>query len=645
MIKTILIANRGEIACRIIKTARNMGLTTISVFSDVDTNAEHVHMADQAFCLGASDSTSSYLNIDKILSIAKQHYVDAIHPGYGFLAENAEFARRCLKEKISFIGPSADIIELMGDKARAKNYLSGHNIPMVPGYTGDKQTPSYLQSEADKIGYPVLLKAACGGGGKGMRVVNEQNEFQDALTQAKDEAKKNFGDDRIILEKYLDSPRHIEVQIISDNQGNHVHLFERDCSIQRRHQKVVEEAPAPNISKKARDKLTETAINIAKAVNYTNAGTIEFLFDSNEQCYFMEMNTRLQVEHPVTEMITGIDLVEWQIKIAAGEPLPLAQKAIKQQGHAIEVRLYAEDPDNHFLPSIGKITVCDFPKDDPAIRIDTGVITNNEITAFYDPMIAKIITHGESRSQAIAKMNEALSQCYLHGIKTNIQYLAAIINSDAFEDEQLSTNFLQAHSPTLDAQLSDELIVACAVAWHQLQPTTRDNNVWQQLTNWRLNHTTGLVYDLTLNKQHYHSTLTDECILIGEQKYMIQADLTGNQLEIIHNDQTHHLHVVSADNLLLWHDGQKYEVAEHIWGIDEVSSDASDQQITAPMPGTIVSMHVNQGDKVAKGDKLLVMEAMKMQHTLTAPSDGLIKSILCQSGDFVKESTELMELE
>ncbi len=463
MFQKILIANRGEIACRIIKTAKKLGIQTVAIFSDADRHALFVKSADEAYHIGASESIKSYLNIDKIIDIAKKTHVQAIHPGYGFLSENAQFAIRCEQENIIFIGPDANAITLMGSKSEAKKILSETNVPLIPGYHGDDQIPETLLAEAKKIGFPLLIKAAAGGGGKGMRVVNTEADFLTALASCQREAKSSFANTHVILEKYFDNARHVEVQIIADKKGHCVHLFERDCSIQRRHQKVIEEAPAPNLKNDTRNAIGKAAVEVAKSIHYIGAGTIEFLMDKTENFYFMEMNTRLQVEHPITEMITGIDLVEWQFKVAAGEVLPLQQSEIKQQGHAIEARVYAEDPDNQFMPSTGCITYLKTPKQRKYIRLDTGITQGDVVSPFYDPMLAKLIIWSETRETAIMRMRSALTNYAIAGIKNNINYLTEIISQPSFIQAKLSTKFLDENQIKSQSTIDKHLSLALSV--------------------------------------------------------------------------------------------------------------------------------------------------------------------------------------
>ena len=465
MISTLLIANRGEIACRIIRTARKMGVATVAVYSDADANSAHVAMADKAVRIGAAPARESYLRSDVILAAAKETGADAIHPGYGFLSENAEFADACKKAGVIFVGPPADAIRAMGLKDRAKALMAKAGVAVVPGYLGDDQAPEHLAAEAGKIGYPVLIKAVAGGGGKGMRKVEASGEFSTALESAKREAKSSFGDDRVLVEKYVTRPRHIEMQIFADMHGNCVHLFERDCSLQRRHQKVIEEAPAPGMSAEMRAKMGEAAVKAAKAVGYVGAGTVEFIADASQglksdRFWFMEMNTRLQVEHPVTEAITGLDLVEWQLRVASGEKLPKTQKELRIDGHAMEVRLYSEDPDNGFLPSIGTLERLRLPQN---VRVDSGVREGDSVTPFYDPMIAKVIAHDATRAGAAAKLADALSHAEIAGVRTNNAFLIRALRNKAFVSGDVDTGFIERHLSELvpHAEIGADVAAGC----------------------------------------------------------------------------------------------------------------------------------------------------------------------------------------
>lgn len=462
MLSKILIANRGEIACRIARTAKRMGLSTVSVHSEADTQALHVRQTDESVCIGPAPATESYLNIDRILAAAKQTGAQAVHPGYGFLSENAEFARRCAEQNLIFIGPSASAIQAMGSKSDAKMLMAKAGVPLVPGYHGEQQDPGFLAEQAQAIGYPILIKASAGGGGKGMRRVDTPSGFSAALTACKREAQKAFGNDAVLIEKYILQPRHIEIQIFADHHGNALHMFERDCSVQRRHQKVLEEAPAPHLTPERRHAMGQAAVKAARAVGYAGAGTVEFIVEPSGNFYFMEMNTRLQVEHPVTEMITGLDLVEWQIRIARKEPLPHAQEALAISGHAIEARIYAENPAKHFFPSAGLIKMLTLPEGIEGVRVDTGVQTGDTVTPYYDPMLAKVIAWGKDRNEAIDRLTRALQASHIEGVWNNIRFLERVINCPSFRQADLDTGLIEREHAYLFAPSEAEATPAGA---------------------------------------------------------------------------------------------------------------------------------------------------------------------------------------
>lgn len=647
MFERILIANRGEIACRIIKSAKAMGIETIAVFSEADRAGMHVHMADQAYCIGPAPAQESYLNIERIIEVALQSKAQAIHPGYGFLSENPHFAKACKKANLCFIGPSLEALEAMASKQTAKQLLEQTTVPLTPGYHGNNQEAAILLEEAEKIGFPVLLKAASGGGGKGMRIVHDKNDFTDALKAAQRESLSSFADDTIIIEKFVEKARHVEIQIIADTQGNILHLFERDCSLQRRHQKIIEEAPAPNLSSKLRQSLAQSAIEVAAAISYIGAGTVEFLVDG-EAYYFMEMNTRLQVEHPVTEMITGIDLVALQISVAAGEALPLRQEDITQSGHAIECRLYAEDPDKQFMPSIGQIDYFKLPEDQD-IRIDCGVQKGSKISQYYDPMIAKLITKGRNRKEALLKMQQALKQCYIHGVKTNLPFLSAICTHPAFIAAEIDTNFLQTHSISMP-KLDKRSAVLIAAGWRYWQGTQQPNPLLSDCLGWQAhlkpkwlwtfvidnqslelnlkaidkNH-----FQLDFEGQSYHCVLSfsDDTILIDDARKIYK----GSILE-------------QGDTLHVFSEGQQLSIEPVHWQhSDEGSSPQSN--LRSPMPASVVAVLKNKGDTVTTGERLMVLEAMKMEHTVHAPYDGRITDLFYSVGAQVEEGAELLKLE
>ncbi len=662
MINSILISNRGEIASRIIKTCKKLGIKSIALFSSAEPNALHVTLADEAYCIGDAESKQSYLAIDKIIALAKKLKVDAIHPGYGFLSENAEFAQACKQANIIYIGPHVEAIKIMGDKAKSKKILESTAVPLLPGYHGDNQEEKNLLKEAEKIGYPILLKAAAGGGGKGMRLVTDQKDFKLALASAKREAKSSFANDHMIIEKYLENPRHIEIQLFSDQHGNHVHLFERDCSTQRRYQKVIEESPAPHLSPTIRKKMGDAAIDIAKAINYVGAGTVEFLLTNDDTFYFMEMNTRLQVEHPVTEFITGQDLVEWQIRVANNQPLPLNQKQLEITGHAIEVRLYAEDPNNQFLPSIGHLNLCQFPEETAMVRCDVGIKQNDTITPYYDPLLAKIICAGNTRQQALARLQQAINHCFIVGVKTNCCYLSKIIKHRLFQEGKIYTLFLDEHPELqIKTKINNEtlaFIALCRLFQCHLQTKAYychqqdENSPWATLSHWRLNFKPTETIDFNIDNTDYQLTLLQNdtnsyCITIDDEicqfhnvifsSGWIKATHNGKKLEsFVHTEQ---------DRLIIWHYGEQYEVIINKSLTNNDQTEPANNKIIAPMPGTVTNLFIQPGNTINKGEKILTLEAMKMEHVVIAPYGGKVSSVLCVQGDFIKEGTELVLME
>jgi 3-methylcrotonyl-CoA carboxylase alpha subunit len=663
-IKKILIANRGEIACRIIRTAHKMGIECVAVYSDADKSAQHVKLADEAWYLGASPAKESYLRADKILEIAKQSQANAVHPGYGFLSENAKFAEDCAANDIIFIGPPTSAIEAMGSKSEAKNIMTKANVPLVQGYHGDNQDESLLKSEADKIGYPLLIKATAGGGGKGMRVVNKAEEFSQALSSCKREALSSFGDDKMLIEKYLTKPRHIELQVFADSFGNAVHIFERDCSVQRRHQKVIEEAPAPGLSEEVRQKMGDVAIAAAKAIGYQGAGTVEFLFDEDQSFYFMEMNTRLQVEHPVTEKITGLDLVEWQIHVANGLPLPLQQEQIQITGHAFEARIYAEDPDNDFLPATGLIHHMGAPNTNQHVRVDSGIVSGDAVSIYYDPMIAKLIVWDKDRQSALARLRGALQDFNVAGVTTNISFLHELAGHQAFADADLDTHFLDKHGEQLVLQervLSEEL--ACAAALQiMIEQSNRTNltgddqsSPWNETSGWRLNqdnfHTVKFnhldtEYQITAhfrekseaNEQQFSFELNDKAFNVSGQifDHQISLNFQGKRSLINFAKKNHQL--VLFKHACAW----TLQIQD-----DSMQNLEQDEQanLTAPMPGTVINVMVSAGEQVEAGQALIVMEAMKMEHTIKAHKAMTVKEVLYSVGDLVDDGAELIAFE
>ena len=650
MFNKILIANRGEIACRIIKTARSMGIHTIAIYSSVDKESLHVRSADSAYCVGEAPAKDSYLNIERIIHAAKESGAQAIHPGYGFLSENPAFALACDAAGIIFIGPSVSAMEAMASKQLAKQLLEQSNVPLTPGYHGHDQNEETLLSEAKKIGFPVLIKAANGGGGKGMRTVHSEDEFSSALAGAKRESMASFADDTMIIEKLVLNPRHVELQIMADNHGNVVHLFERDCSIQRRHQKIIEEAPAPNLSPSLRQKLAEAACNVARSIKYSGAGTVEFLVDGKEQLYFMEMNTRLQVEHPVTEMITGLDLVAWQLKIAANEQLPLAQNKIEARGHAIECRIYAEDPYHDFIPSIGHINFLKEPVGE-GTRIDTGVECSSAITMYYDPMIAKLIVWGSDREEAIQRIKQALSHYYIGGLKTNIPFLQAICQHPEFTQAHLSTDFLSNENIVL-ATPNTEMALLMTVGFDYLNtmnrivdPLLKDTFSWQSHTSssWISRYHEG---DELVEALVTPVSLNEFKVQLKEHAHNVHVELKNDQLIIETKRQKHQATIDNkTQSLTLYTAHDQITIDRFNWNTFGCAhSSAHKGQLTAPMPATVVAILKKVGEEVKAGDRLIVLEAMKMEHTIHAPADGILLDIFYTVGAQVNEGVELLSL-
>lgn len=655
MFKKLLIANRGEIACRVATTARRLGIKTVAVYSEADAMARHVAMCDESVALAGATAADTYLNSARIIAAAKATGAEAIHPGYGFLSENELFAQACAQENIVFIGPPASAIRAMGSKSAAKTLMEKAGVPLVPGYHGENQDAAFLHQQADRIGYPVLLKASAGGGGKGMRIVERSDDFTAALASCQREATASFGDERVLIEKYLTRPRHIEIQVFADTQGNCVSLYERDCSVQRRHQKVLEEAPAPGMSVERREAMGKAAVEAARAVGYVGAGTVEFIANQDGSFYFMEMNTRLQVEHPVTEMVTGIDLVEWQCRVAYGERLPKLQHELTLHGHAIEARIYAENPEKGFLPSIGKLihlrtpAAAEFTRD-AAVRIDAGVIEGDQITAHYDPMIAKLIVWGEDRAQALARMSAALAEFEVVGPSTNIAFLGRLIASQPFSTADLDTGLIERHHDELFPAAPTPPLTALCLAAVMLSLDERAVSVdpWSQPTGWRMNsHLSRELsfsdasgeHALTMNYEHanlvFHSG-DAECVVTDSQRH-------GTQLSITMSGKKISAHVVRVDELFhVFCEGHHWQLLwrDPIAHAGEQESEAG--RLTAPMPGKIVSLLVAAGIVVDKGTPLLIMEAMKMEHTINAPAKGSVAELLYAVGDQVAEGAQLL---
>lgn len=653
MIGKLLIANRGEIACRVIRTAKKLNIATVAVYSEADRHAQHVKQADDAVCLGPAPASQSYLKGDLIIKFAKQLKVDAIHPGYGFLSENANFAEKCAENGIIFIGPNSDAIRAMGSKSAAKAIMEEAKVPLVPGYHGSEQSAEFLQQKALEIGYPVLLKAAAGGGGKGMRQVDTERDFMDALKAAKREAKASFDDDLMLVEKYLTQPRHVEIQVFCDNHSNGVYLFERDCSVQRRHQKIIEEAPAPGLSTELRKEMGEAALKAAFAINYTGAGTVEFLLDSDGSFYFMEMNTRLQVEHPVTEFVTGEDLVEWQIMVANNQRLPKQQSQLTLNGHAFEARIYAEDPNNEFLPSTGLLNAIVEPSINENVRVDTGVISGDEVSIYYDPMIAKLIVHGPTREQALELLLKSLRQYMVCGVTTNIDYLIKVTQSEPFKNAELTTDFIERHAKVLESDiLSDTLepqsLMAISAAFSLLSTTYAKQSSY---SNFRLNHlkTENIKFEVNQQvvelKQAYLKDGSFK-LYLPSNTISYSAKLQDSTLQVTTENFTKTYRVFETDNhLYLQLDFGTLKVTKIFPDLGVAGDDAHANEIFAPMNGTIVDVLVHEGQSVEKGQVLVIVEAMKMEHSLKAPYSATISECFVQKGDLVDGSKVLISLQ
>lgn len=670
MFTTLLIANRGEIACRVAATAHRLGVRTVAVYSDADAGASHVAACDTAVHIGGAEPRASYLRGEAILEAARKTGAQAIHPGYGFLSENEGFAQACADAGIVFVGPPVSAIAAMGSKSAAKTLMEKAGVPLVPGYHGDNQDPQFLQAQADAIGYPVLIKASAGGGGKGMRIVESSGAFAAALASCQREAASSFGDDKVLIERYLQKPRHIEIQVFADTHGHCVYLFERDCSVQRRHQKVIEEAPAPGMTEERRRAMGEAAVAAAQAVGYVGAGTVEFIAEPDGRFYFMEMNTRLQVEHPVTEMITGHDLVEWQLRIAAGEALPVTQEELSITGHAIEARIYAENPDKGFLPSIGTLTTLNFPPHaafrNGDVRVDGGVQAGDTITPFYDPMIAKLIVRGADRDQARARMVQALGEIQSVGVQTNIAFLRRLMLDPAFASADLDTGLIERQhdslfppaAPAPDSTLA--LAIAALLARQGLaQSAVRQNTVhvdpWAQADGWRINSRYEQVFSLlehdelrtlhisrsgdawTYSHSGQASPFEWKTEALAPRQYRVRIRLGNADASATVVIQQEHVHVFANGGVqvFLVHDA-----------VAHAHDDSGEHQggLTAPMPGKIISISVKAGDKVKSGDALLVMEAMKMEHTIHAPADGTVEELFFGVGDQVSDGVELIAI-
>ena len=670
MFTKILIANRGEIACRVAATARRMGVKTVAVYSDADAQAKHVAACDEAVHVGGNAPKDSYLQWQRIIDAAKATGAQAIHPGYGFLSENEDFAQACADAGLVFIGPPASAINAMGLKAESKRLMEQAQVPLVPGYHGADQDPALLQREADRIGYPVLIKASAGGGGKGMRAVERGEDFDAALASCKREAINSFGDDAVLVEKYVQRPRHIEIQVFGDTHGNCVYLFERDCSVQRRHQKVLEEAPAPGMTPELRARMGEAAVAAAKAVHYVGAGTVEFIveqpggYDAPEQMkfYFMEMNTRLQVEHPVTEAITGLDLVEWQLRVASGEPLPLKQEDLRIHGHAIEARICAENPDNNFLPATGALNVYALPEcvtfERGAVRVDSGVRQGDAISPFYDSMVAKLIVHGDTREQALARLDDALAQTHIVGLATNVQFLRLVARSDSFAQGRLDTALIQREQAVLFQQerVGLPLAAAAAVAQTLLRERAAESaDPFSRRDGFHSHAELERRFEFDFGGQHAKAWLTYGrdgalALRVGEGDAavagpLVFAPLADGAIDLQFAGQRTRAAVYAqgeTDHVFTPQGATRIEAIDLLAHAGDAQGEGG--RLTAPMPGKVVSFAVQAGDKVTKGQPLAVMEAMKMEHTIAAPADGVVQELLYAPGDQVTEGAELLKL-
>jgi 3-methylcrotonyl-CoA carboxylase alpha subunit len=678
MFRKVLIANRGEIAVRVMMACHELGITAVAVYSEVDRGALHVRVADEAYCIGPAPAAQSYLNIPAIIAVAQACHAEAIHPGYGFLSENAEFAEACAEAGIIFVGPPPEAIRLMGSKIAAKRAVEAADVPTVPGYYSDRQDDEALVRAAERLGYPLMIKASAGGGGKGMRAVDDPAAFRAALAAARREAKAAFGDDSVFLERLLVNPRHIEFQILADRDGQTIHLGERDCSIQRRHQKVVEESPSVVLTAARRAEMGAAAVRAAQAAGYVNAGTVEFLYDQDGSYYFLEMNTRLQVEHPVTEMVTGLDLVKHQLAIAAGKPLGIRQEQIVPRGHAIEVRLYAEDPQNQYLPSIGTVRLFQ-PPSGPGVRTDAGIASGDEVSVYYDPMLAKIIAHGEDRRAAIARLQTALAQTVVLGVQTNLALLQAILADPDFQAGNVSTGFLQTHEllPAPTALLAAPLEVLLAAAGMHLPPASHPGangaasgggNPWQVLGPWHQ----GGEYTFRYRSNDSEQWVTFSRAIADGDAWLVTAGTggvgaartTASGLRVrferpspasivVHQGDTRRLlHVArQSDRLLVEWEGRSYTLEPmrppdvDAAAQSATAGDRGRESLVAPMTGTIIKVNVREGDAVKAGDTLVVLGAMKMEHAIMTPHNGVVKRVNCAEGEIVSGGAVLVEVE
>jgi 3-methylcrotonyl-CoA carboxylase alpha subunit len=653
--RTLLIANRGEIACRVIRTARAMGLRTVAVYSEADSQALHVAMADEAVLLGPARARDSYLNVDRVIDAARRSGAEAIHPGYGFLSESAEFAEACLDAGLVFVGPTAGMIRMMGSKSGSKLLMEKAGVPLVPGYHGEAQDQATLGKAADNIGFPVLVKASAGGGGRGMRIVRSRDELEPAIVSAKRESKAAFGDDRVLIEKFVENPRHIEVQVIGDSHGNLLSLFERECTLQRRHQKVVEEAPSPTLDVGQRDTVCAAARKAAAAVGYVGAGTIEFV-SNGKDVFFIEMNTRLQVEHPVTEMITGIDLVEWQFRVAFGERLPLAQDQIKLNGHAIEARVYAENPHKNFMPSVGKLRTWRMPAEMDGLRIDAGYRAGDTVSPYYDPMLAKVVAWAPTRDAAIERLNRGLDESDVRGIVSNIPFLSALVTHPDVRVNAIDTGFIERELSKLTpaSPLAGDLEYCAAMAAilaEEAKAVANPHSPWMT-SGWmpvgrrrrvfRFRQGQGPEHEITLNYGNGPATAS-----IGDREIAFTSCATGEGGFDLTMDgmKSHVVTVTDGHELYLRTRNGRFDLhwVDPFGGDDE--EQVGEDKIVAPLPGTVVALLAEVGATLEKGAPILTLEVMKMEQTLRAPFAGVLKSIKCKVGDIVGEGVELAEVE
>jgi len=666
MFDKILIANRGEIAVRVARTATRLGIRTVAVYSEADAGALHAAMCDEAYLIGPAPARESYLRGERILDVARRNGVQAIHPGYGFLSENADFAEACAKAGVVFVGPPAGAIRAMGSKSAAKDIMAKAGVPLVPGYHGEAQDLDTLAREAEKIGYPVLIKASAGGGGKGMRIVHSAAQFKDALTGAKREAASSFGDDQVLLEKYLARPRHIEMQVFADSHGHAIHLFERDCSVQRRHQKVLEEAPAPGMTAARRRQMGSAAIAAARAVGYVNAGTVEFIADEAGDFYFMEMNTRLQVEHPVTEMITGLDLVEWQLRVAAGEALPQTQDQVAINGHAIEARIYAEDPARDFLPAAGRIAHLRLPQSSPHVRVDTGVREGDEIGVYYDPMIAKLICWDADRPSALRRLRAALADYQVAGLTTNLSFLSAVTAHRAFgqadrDPTLLDTGLIERYREELlpEGKPASDRVLAVAVLSELLRideealASARASSdpwaPWNMRDGWRLNednHHTFVFQDgsreVSVTAHYRKNGLSLE---LPGSRLLARGERTdgGDWVADLGGERVHAAVVRRGREITIFAGGASHRL--ELREFETIQDEEAGGRLTAPMPGNVIEVLVKEGEKVGKGQALMIIEAMKMEHTILAPAAGRVAEVRFAPGDQGKEGDQLIAFE